>query len=113
MSPPSTTRFSKLTHAVGLFGPRVEGSNDAILPKLRCWRRESRDASVFHPSVKNAYRSEKQMDAANIAAAVNDPKESIRRFGNKKGSPKNSKWSLSSGFMDMMVGAGLGWGIKL
>jgi hypothetical protein len=43
-----------------------------------------------------AYRSEKQTAAMNNAAARNDPKESILRFGTKNGSPKNRKWNHSA-----------------
>jgi len=39
------------------------------------------------------------MTAVNSAAAINDPKESILKFANKKGSPKSPKCSLSSAFM--------------
>ena len=39
------------------------------------------------------------MHEMNAAAAVNDPEESMVKVGNKKGSPKNPKWSLSSGFI--------------
>ena len=47
----------------------------------------------------STHRSEKQMTAVISAAATNDPKESILKFANKKGSPKNPKCSLSSGLM--------------
>ena len=47
----------------------------------------------------STHRSEKHVTAANSAAAINDPKESILKFANKKGSPKNPKCSLSSAFM--------------
>ena len=39
------------------------------------------------------------MTAMNSAAAVNDPKESILKFANKKGSPKSPKCSLFSAFI--------------
>jgi hypothetical protein len=42
---------------------------------------------------RTAYRSEKQIAAMNNAATINDPKESILRFGTKKGSSKNRKCS--------------------
>ena len=35
----------------------------------------------------------------NDAAAINDPKESILKFANKKGSPRNPKCSLSCASM--------------
>ena len=46
-----------------------------------------------------SHRSEKQIAATNDAAAMNDPKESKRKFLNKKGSPKNPRCSLSASFM--------------
>jgi hypothetical protein len=48
---------------------------------------------------RTAHRSEKQIAAMNNPAATNDPKVSILKFANKKGSPSNPKCSLSSAFM--------------
>jgi hypothetical protein len=39
------------------------------------------------------------MAVVNDAAATNDPKESILKFGRRKGSPRNAKCNLSSAFI--------------
>lgn len=61
---------------------------------------------------RTAHRSEKQMVAINNEAATYDPKESILRFANKKGSPKNPKCSLSSAFMPGWGRPGRRWSVK-